>query len=67
MITPMKHKVSRALYLYTTFFKNIVGFFKTMNGQFSIQSKDGNQDSLLHLMGFFERDEKSNIQGQFYF
>ena len=51
----------------TTFFKNIeVAFLKSDEiGQFSIQSKDGNQDSLLHLMAFFERDEKDNLQGRF--
>ena len=51
----------------TTFFKNVeVSFLKNDEiGQFSIQSKDGNQDSLLHIAGGYLKNEFNNMQGSF--
>ena len=51
----------------TTFFKNIeVSLWQNGdNGQFFIQSKNGNHDSLLHIAGGYLRDEFNHFKGSF--
>ncbi|MGB1051501.1 MAG: translocation/assembly module TamB domain-containing protein [Chitinophagales bacterium] len=51
----------------TMFFKNIeVSLLQDGdNGQFVVQSKNGNQDSLLHIAGQYLRDEFNHFKGSF--
>ena len=51
----------------TTFFKNIEVSLSQNgdNGQFIIESKNGDQDSLLHIAGAYLRDEFNHLNGNF--